>query len=128
MPFFWVKLCIILSKLAQSFFLHLLKNKKIFNFVIFVATKKGRTTNFFHPSLLLLFLNPGIGVPRSGIRDEQKSESGSGINMPDPLHCDKEINETLTIRGRNFVIVGLKSSLFSLGQCYGSHWFLCGSR
>jgi hypothetical protein len=30
-----------------------------YSFVIFVATKKGWTTNFFHPSLLLLFLDPG---------------------------------------------------------------------
>ncbi len=35
------------------------------------------TTNIFHPSLLLLFLDPG-----SGIRDP-----GSGINIPDPPHC-----------------------------------------
>jgi hypothetical protein len=49
--------------------------------VIFVATKKGWTTNIFsHPSLLLLFLDPG-----SGIRDGRKS--GSGINIPDPQHC-----------------------------------------
>jgi hypothetical protein len=52
----------------------------IFNFVIFVATKKGRTTNFFHPSLLLLFLDP-----RSGI--DKNQDPGSGINIPDPQHC-----------------------------------------
>jgi hypothetical protein len=38
------------------------------------------TTNFFHPSLLLLFLDPGSGMgknqdPGSGIRDEHP---GSG--------------------------------------------------
>jgi hypothetical protein len=39
---------------------HHFKNKIILNFVIFMATKKGRTT-FFYPSLLLLFLirDPG---------------------------------------------------------------------
>jgi hypothetical protein len=30
--------------------------------MIFVAIKKGTTTNFFHPSLLLLFLNPGSEI------------------------------------------------------------------
>ncbi len=37
---FWVKSPIILCKLGQIFFLHQFKNKIIFNFVIFVATKK----------------------------------------------------------------------------------------
>ncbi len=46
---FRVKSSIILWKLAQIFF-----------------TKRGLTTNFFHPSLLLLFLDP-----RSGIRDPE---------------------------------------------------------
>ncbi len=31
----------------------------MFIYVKFVATKKGMTTIFFHPSLLLLFLDPG---------------------------------------------------------------------
>jgi hypothetical protein len=35
-----------------------------------MATKKGTKTNFFQPTLLLLFLNPV-----------------SGINIPDPQHC-----------------------------------------
>ncbi len=47
--------------------------------MIFVATKRGRATIFFHPSLLL-----GT-VFGSGIGDRQKS--GSGINIPDPQHC-----------------------------------------
>jgi hypothetical protein len=50
---------IILLKLAQIFFLQHFKNRIIFNFVKFVARKKAMTTNFFHPSLLLLFLDPG---------------------------------------------------------------------
>jgi hypothetical protein len=43
----------------------------MYNFVIFVATLKGMTSNFFYPSLLLLFLDPGSEIrdPGSGIRD-----------------------------------------------------------
>ncbi len=46
-------------KTDPNFFLQHLKNKIILNFVKFVATKKSLTTNFFYPSLLLLFFNPG---------------------------------------------------------------------
>ncbi len=35
-----------------NFYLQHLKNRIIFNFMKFVATKKDMTTNFFHPSLL----------------------------------------------------------------------------
>jgi hypothetical protein len=38
------------------------KNKIIFNFVKFVATIKGMTKNFFHPSLLMLLLDPGFEI------------------------------------------------------------------
>jgi hypothetical protein len=44
-----------------------------------VATKKGLTTNFFHPSLLLLFLDPGSGMGKN-------HDPESGINIPDPQH------------------------------------------
>jgi hypothetical protein len=44
--------------------------------VKFVATKKGMTKNFFHPSLLLLFLDPGSGMVKN-------QDPGSGINIPD---------------------------------------------
>jgi hypothetical protein len=74
---FWVKSSIILVNLAQIFFVQHFKNKIIYNFVKFMAFKKGMTTIFFHPSLLLLFLDPG-----TGIRDP-----GSGINISDPQHC-----------------------------------------
>jgi hypothetical protein len=47
------------------------QNKIIFSFVKFVATKKDMTTNFFHPSLLLLFLDPGSGMGK----------------IPYPQHC-----------------------------------------
>ncbi len=53
-------------KIGPNYFLQHFKNWIIFNFVKFVAAKKGMTTNFFHPSLLLLFLDPG---PGSEIRD-----------------------------------------------------------
>ncbi len=38
------------------------------------------TKNFFHPSLLLLFLDPGSGMCKN-------QDPGSGINIPDPPHC-----------------------------------------
>jgi hypothetical protein len=37
----------------------------MFNFVKFVATYKGITSNFFYPSLLLLFLDPGSGMGKN---------------------------------------------------------------
>jgi hypothetical protein len=52
-------------KTGPNFFLQHFKNKIIYNFVKFVATKKGLTT-IFPPSLLLLFLDPG-----SEIRDPE---------------------------------------------------------
>ncbi len=45
-----------------------------------MATKKGMTTNFFNPSLLLLFLDPGSGMGKN-------QDPESGINIPDPQHC-----------------------------------------
>ncbi len=48
----------------------------------FVYTKKGKTTYFFHPSLLLLFLDPGSGMGRN-------LDPESGINIPDPQHCSQ---------------------------------------
>jgi hypothetical protein len=49
------------------------------------------TTNFFHPSLLLLFLDPGSEIrdPGSGVGKNQ--DPGSGINIPDPPHCSQAI-------------------------------------
>jgi hypothetical protein len=62
------------------------KNKIIFNFVRFVATKKSLTTYFFHPCLLLLSLDPG-----SEIRDPEwvkirirGKHPGSATLDPDP--------------------------------------------
>jgi hypothetical protein len=48
----------IFLQIGQKIFLHLFKNKISFNFVIFVATKKGRTVHFF----LFLLLDPDSGM------------------------------------------------------------------
>jgi hypothetical protein len=50
-------------KIGPNFFLKHFKSKIIYNFVKFVATKKGtvRYDNFFHHSLLFLFWEPGSG-------------------------------------------------------------------
>jgi hypothetical protein len=59
-------------------------NTVIFNFVKFVATKKGMTTNFFHPSLLLLFLDPGSGIRDPGSGMGKNKDTGSGIGDKHP--------------------------------------------
>jgi hypothetical protein len=61
MTIFWVESSIILCKLTQIFFSQF-KINIIFSFVIFGATKTGRTTHFCHPSLVAVF--------GSGIRDK----------------------------------------------------------
>ena len=73
-------------KTCQKIFLQHFKNKIIFNFVKFVATKKGLTTNFFHPSLLLLFLDPGSEIRDPGSGMGKNQDPGSGINIPDSQH------------------------------------------
>ncbi len=60
------KFYVILCELAQIFFLKQLKINIIYNFVIFVATKKVGQQIFFHPDLLLLFLDPGSGIRDPG--------------------------------------------------------------
>jgi hypothetical protein len=57
---FWVKSTIILSVLAKKITLPV-KNKIINNFIIFVATKNGRTNKNF-PPLLVLLLDPGSEI------------------------------------------------------------------
>jgi hypothetical protein len=70
-PYFWtivwVKSTIILSELYLNFFLYLFKNKIIYNFVIFVATKK-EDKKYFSLSSFVVVLDPGFGirVPGSG--------------------------------------------------------------
>jgi hypothetical protein len=61
-------------KTGPIFFLQHLKNKIIYNFVKFVATKKRFDNNCFSPLAFVVVFG-------SGIRDP-----GSGINIPDPQH------------------------------------------
>ncbi len=61
-------------KIGPNFFLQHLKNKNNFQFCeICGYKKKVWQLIFFHPSLLLLFLDPGFWIrdPRSGIRDPE---------------------------------------------------------
>jgi hypothetical protein len=73
---FWLKSTIILV------FLYLLKNKIIYNFMIFVATKKGRTKIFFP---VLFWCCCWIRDPGSEM--DKNQDPGSGIKIPDPQHC-----------------------------------------
>ncbi len=59
-------------KTGPNFFLQQFKNKIIFNFVKFEATKKDLTTNFFSPLSFVAVFDPE-----------------SGINIPDPQYCKK---------------------------------------
>jgi hypothetical protein len=81
-------------KTGQIFFLQHLKNKIILNYVKFVATKKGLTTNFFSPlSFVAVFgsvADPDPGsvaflTPRSGIRNRFFPDPGSRIPDPKPI-------------------------------------------
>jgi hypothetical protein len=65
--------------LAQIFSIYLFKNKIIFSFEKFVATKK-EGQQIFSPSPLLLLLDPGFKIrdSRSGI--DNNMGSGSGID------------------------------------------------
>ncbi len=68
-------------KIGPNFFLQHFKNNIINNFVKFVATKKRFENFFFHPSLCLLFLDPGSGIrdPGSGMGKNQDPGSTSRI-------------------------------------------------
>ncbi len=100
-------------KIGPNFILQHFKNKKFLNFVKFVATIKGMTTNFFSPLSFDAVFGSGIwdpryGIwdpgseiwgPRSGIRDlgseiqnprsgmGKNQDLGYGINIPDLQHC-----------------------------------------
>jgi hypothetical protein len=76
-------------KTRPNFFLQRFKNKIIFNFVKFVATKKSMKTIFFHPSLLLRFLDPGSEIRDPGWVKNQ--DPVSRINIPDPQHCKNPV-------------------------------------
>ncbi len=53
-------------KICSNFFLQHFIYKIIYNFVIFVATKKGITTNFFLPLFFVPVFGSGIRDPGSG--------------------------------------------------------------
>jgi hypothetical protein len=55
-----------------------------FNFVKFVATKKGMTTNFCSPLSFVEAFGSGIQDP-GWVKNQNP---GSGINIPDPQHWD----------------------------------------
>ncbi len=63
---------------------YLFKNKIIFSFEKFVATKKGKTTNYFSP-LLFCCCCCWTRDPISGI--DKNQDPGSGINIADTQHC-----------------------------------------
>jgi hypothetical protein len=69
-------------KIGPNFFLQHIKNKIIFSFVKFVATKNGLTKKNFSPLSFVAVFGSGIRDPRSGIRDGYKS--GSGIRDKHP--------------------------------------------
>jgi hypothetical protein len=48
-------------KIGLNFFLQHLKNKTIFNYVKFVAAKKGMTTNFSSPLSFAALFGSGMG-------------------------------------------------------------------
>ncbi len=56
-------------KIGPNFFLQHFKNKIIYNFAKFAATKKGWTNKFFIPLSLVAVLGSGIRDPGSGIRN-----------------------------------------------------------
>ncbi len=56
------------------------------------------TTNFFHLSLLLLFLDPGSEIRDWGSEMGKNQDPGSGINIPDPQHWLKNFKmSTFTV-------------------------------
>jgi hypothetical protein len=58
-------------KTGTNFFLQHLKNKIIFNFVKFVATKKGLTKKKFSPLSFVAVFGSGIRDPGSGMGKNQ---------------------------------------------------------
>jgi hypothetical protein len=63
--------------------------------------EKGMTTNFFSPLSFVAVFGSGIRDPGSEIRDPgseirdpgsgmgKNQDPGSGINIPDPQHCNR---------------------------------------
>jgi hypothetical protein len=111
---FWVKSYIILRKLAQIFS-SVFQNKIIFNFVKFVATKKGMTKKFFHPFLLLLFLDPG-----SEIRDKRPGSAALPL-----LYVAYPQNNELTRGPSELVSTFVNRGEFTSAQerCLTLNWY-----
>jgi hypothetical protein len=74
-------------KIGPNLFLRHFKNKKIFNFVKFVAIIKGMTTKIFSPLSFDAVFGSGIRDQGSGMGKNQ--DPGSGINIPDPQHWSR---------------------------------------
>jgi hypothetical protein len=68
-------------KIDPNFFLKHFKNKIIYNFVRFVATKKGLKKKSFSPFSLVAVFGSGM---------DKNQDPGSGINIPDPQHSMKQ--------------------------------------
>ncbi len=66
-------------KMGQKIFLQHFKNSMKYNFVKFMATKKGMTTNFFRPSLLLLFWIRNTAVDSQSIPCATLKRRGSWV-------------------------------------------------
>jgi hypothetical protein len=76
-PIFFRKKFYIFFENWPKFFSSAFQNKIIFNFVKFVATKKGMTKNFFSPLSFFAIFGSGMG---------KNQDPGSGIINPDPQH------------------------------------------
>jgi hypothetical protein len=72
-------------KIGPYFFLQHIKNKIIFSFVKFVATKNGLAKKNFSPLSFVAVFGSGIRDPGFGMG--RNRDPGSGINIPDPQHC-----------------------------------------
>jgi hypothetical protein len=79
-------------KSGPNFFLQHLKNKIIFNFVKFVAIKKGLSKKNFSPFSFVAVFGSGIRVPGSGMGKNQDPESGINIRIRNtgPLNPDSD--------------------------------------
>ncbi len=66
--------------LMTNFFLQQFKINIISILWFFWLQKKVGQQMFFHPSLMLLFLDPGSGM-------DKNQDPESGMNIPDPQHC-----------------------------------------
>ncbi len=77
-------------KIGPNFFLQHFKNKIIYIFVKFVATKKGMTTNLFSPLSFVPAFGSGIRDPGSGmgkIRIRDKHPGSATLLIPDIQIC-----------------------------------------